>query len=98
MRNEMGKVNEELVRNALRTVMDPELGGNLVDLNMVRNIHIQGSQVGVDLVLTMPGCPMAGYIIMSARKAVARLPGVEGVEVQLLAEPWQPPDSFDWSN
>lgn len=87
----MSELTEAAVREALRRVMDPELGANVVDLGMVRGIEIADGQVTVKLVLTAPGCPLAGLIAWQAQRAVAALPGVTGVQVEFLDEPWQPP-------
>ena len=91
----MSEVTEEVVREALRRVMDPELGANVVDLGMVRRVEIADGQVTVKLVLTAPGCPLAGLIAWQAQRAVAALPGVTGVQVEFLDEPWQPPAAAD---
>jgi len=92
----MSELNEQVVRDALREVIDPELGANLIDLNMVRRIDIADGQVTVHLVLTAPGCPLAGWMVEQIYQAVGALPGVEQVEVALLDEPWQPPGADDW--
>ncbi len=94
----MGELSQEAVHDALRSVFDPELGENLVDLGMVRQIDIADGQVTVYLVLTVPGCPLAGWIAHEVQQAVSRLPGVKRVEVRLLDEPWQPPERNDWLN
>lgn len=90
------ELDEQTVRDALRTVIDPELGDNVVDLNMIRQIDLAGGQVTVQLVLTVLGCPLAGWIIEQIRQVVGALPGVEEVEVTLLDEPWQPAATYDW--
>ncbi|MDR7520555.1 MAG: metal-sulfur cluster assembly factor [Armatimonadota bacterium] len=87
-----GALSEPLIREAPRAVIDPELGWSIVDLNMVRRIDVADRRVTVHLVLTIPGCPLVGWIVQSARQVIASLPGVEHVEVVLLDEPWQPPD------
>jgi serine O-acetyltransferase len=92
----MSQLDEQAVRAALRGVIDPELGMNLVDLGMVKQIAIAGGQVTVQLVLTAPGCPLADWIVYQARQAVAALPGVHSADVALLDEPWQPSENFDW--
>jgi metal-sulfur cluster biosynthetic enzyme len=90
-------LTEEAVREALRAVIDPELGANVVDLGMVKQIEVADGQVTVQLVLTAPGCPLAGLIAWQAQRAVAALPGVAGVQVEFLDEPWQPPGATqDW--
>ncbi len=95
----MSELTEEAVREALRGVIDPELGANVVDLGMVKRIGIMDGQVTVQLVLTAPGCPLAGLIAWQAQRAVAALPGVTDVRVEFLDEPWQPPGaSQDWQS
>lgn len=87
---------EQEVIAALSEVVDPELGASLIDLNMVRRIEISDGQVTVHLVLTVPGCPLVWWIVESVREAVSAVPGVQRVEVELLNEPWQPPDFGNW--
>jgi ATP-binding protein involved in chromosome partitioning len=89
-------LNEEAVRQALRGVIDPELGASVVDLNMVRQIDIADGDVTVHLVLTVPGCPLVWWIMENVRQAIGSLPGVTKVEVNLLDEPWQPTDNRAW--
>jgi metal-sulfur cluster biosynthetic enzyme len=91
----MSELTEEAVREALRQVYDPELGASVVDLGMVKRIEIADGQVTVQLVLTAPGCPLAGLIAWQVQRAVAALPGVTEVQVNLLDEPWQPPAAAD---
>ncbi len=50
-------VSVDAVHSALREVMDPELGRDLVTLNMIRNVAVSGGSVSLDLVLTTPACP-----------------------------------------
>jgi metal-sulfur cluster biosynthetic enzyme len=88
--------DEQTVRQALRNVIDPELGANVIDLNMVRQITLEGGKVSVELVLTAPGCPLAGWIVQQIRAAIAEIEGVQQIDVRLLDEPWQPPDADDW--
>lgn len=79
-------VTEEQVRQALSQVRDPELGRDLVSLGMVRNIQIESGQVSFELVLTTPACPLREHLTEMARQAVAKLPGVEQVNVRVTAE------------
>ena len=83
----LDEFREERVREALRGVLDPELGMNIVDLGMVRTVKVKGGQVSIDLVLTAPGCPLSGWIVETARHAASNVPGIKQVEMQLLNEP-----------
>ncbi len=91
----MSELTEGAVLEALRQVTDPELGADLVALGMVKRICIIGDLVSVDLVLTTPDCPMANWIEYQARQAVGKLPGVAGVRIDVLDEPYQPPGARD---
>jgi metal-sulfur cluster biosynthetic enzyme len=94
----METLDEQTVRQALRNVIDPELGANVIDLNMVRQITLEGGKVSVELVLTAPGCPLAGWIVQQIRAAIAGIEGVQQIDVRLLDEPWQPPDADNWQS
>ncbi|WP_263971631.1 Mrp/NBP35 family ATP-binding protein [Leptolyngbya ohadii] len=74
------------VLEVLRPVQDPELRKSLVELNMIRNVRVEGSKVSFTLVLTTPACPLREFIVEDCQKAVKTLPGVESVEVEVTAE------------
>jgi ATP-binding protein involved in chromosome partitioning len=74
------------VLEVLRPVQDPELQKSLVELNMIRNVKIQGGEVSFTLVLTTPACPLREFIVEDCQKAVKQLPGVETVVVDVTAE------------
>lgn len=74
------------VLEALKPVQDPELQKSLVDLNMIRNVRIDGGAVSFTLVLTTPACPLRELIVEDCQKAIQQLPGVETVEVDVTAE------------
>jgi serine O-acetyltransferase len=78
----------EAVLNALRVVLDPEIGINVVELGFIRAIEVSGTDVHVSMVLTSPTCPFAGQVIDQVRRAVLALPGIDRVEVTLLDEQW----------
>ncbi|RMF87383.1 MAG: DUF59 domain-containing protein, partial [Nitrospinota bacterium] len=82
------------VWQALRQVQDPELGRDLVSLNMIRQIRIEGSCVHVTVELTTPACPLKAQIEASCRQQVLQIPGVTGVQIAFSARvrgrsPWQ---------
>ncbi len=74
------------VLEVLRPVQDPELRKSLVELNMIRNVEINGSEVSFTLVLTTPACPLREFIVEDCQKAVKTLPGVTDVSVEVTAE------------
>jgi len=80
----------QMIREALRPVMDPEIGLSVVDLGMIREVIVDGDEVEVKVVLTAPFCPLAGLITEQVRQAAAAVPGVKQAKVTLLDQPWNP--------
>ena len=76
-------LTEERVIDALREVMDPELRRSLVELGMVKDVEIEGSQVRFTLALTTLACPLKDQIVSEARAAVLALEGAEAVDIEL---------------
>ena len=84
-------ITEKAVRDALKTVKDPELHLDLVVLGLVYDIEVDGADVHVRISLTTPMCPVAPQIVEEAQAAVAGVEGVENAEVQLTFDPpWTP--------
>ncbi|HEV2357542.1 MAG TPA: metal-sulfur cluster assembly factor [bacterium] len=84
-------VTSEHVQDALRGVVDPELGANIVDLGLVYDVQVIGRRVFVTMTLTTPLCPMNEMIPDAVRQAVGVLPDVAGVDVDLVwTPPWEP--------
>lgn len=83
-------LTEEQIREALRPVIDPEIGMSVVDMGMIREVSIEKDSVEVKMVLTAPFCPLAGVITEQVRQAAAAVPGVKEAKVTLLDEPWDP--------
>lgn len=82
----MSQVTEEAVLNSLRTIIDPDLRKDIVTLGFVRDLIINGGDVGFRIVLTTPACPVKEEMEGMAREAVRVLPGVANVEVTMDAE------------
>jgi metal-sulfur cluster biosynthetic enzyme len=83
--------SEKTVRDALKTVKDPELNLDLVTLGLVYDIQVDGASVKAIISLTTPMCPVADQIVDQARLAIAKVEGVEKAEVQLTFDPpWTP--------
>jgi Mrp family chromosome partitioning ATPase len=79
-------VSKEEVLEALRSVTDPELRKDLVELNMVQDISIDGDKVAFTLNLTTPACPLRAKIEQEARAAAASVKGVRTVEMKVGAQ------------
>src|SRR3954452_9577831 len=79
--------SEAEVRQALREVLDPEIGKPIEDIGMIRAITVDGGHVLVDVLLTIARCPLRGRITQDVAAAVERLGGVERVEVTLSPMP-----------
>ncbi len=88
----MGETNQEInasidpefIYNALRGVIDPELGLDIVDLGMVRKVTVGNSNhILVEIALTIVGCPLRAQIERDVSRAISRIPGVQGVEIQV---------------
>lgn len=79
------QITKEQVLQALSRVQEPELHRDLVTLNMIRDIEINGDRVSFTIMLTTPACPLRSQIEREARDAVAALPGVKEVQVKMAS-------------
>lgn len=79
-------LDSQVVLEALKPVQDPELQKSLVELNMIRNVNVEGGKVSFTLVLTTPACPLREFIVEDCEKAVQKLSGVEEVAIDVTAE------------
>ena len=79
-------VTENDILNALRQVEDPDLRRDIVSLGFVKKLAIDNGNVGFEINLTTPACPVRDQLQEEARKVVAAIPGVKNVEVKMTAE------------
>ncbi len=78
--------DDPVLRDALRTVIDPELGDNIVDLGMVRSVTKDtGGEVLVSIALTVAGCPLRSQIERDAAARLSSIAGVSGVKIEIAA-------------
>lgn len=85
------ELNETVVLEKLREVIDPELGCNLVDLGLIYSIAIDGPRIHVKMTLTTPGCPMHESLAYGVQTALLSLESVEDVQVEVVWDPpWNP--------
>ena len=79
------------VMEVLKTVYDPEIPVNIVDLGLVYDVQVTQGDVYVQMTLTAPGCGMGPFIAQQAEWAVSELDGVDDVEVEMVFDPpWSP--------
>jgi probable FeS assembly SUF system protein SufT len=91
-----GAFNEEMVWDQLRTVYDPEIPVNIVDLGLVytcaiEDIETGGKRISVEMSMTAPGCGMGNVLKSDVEGKLARLPDVKDVRVEVVFDPpWSP--------
>ncbi|MGQ9694019.1 MAG: metal-sulfur cluster assembly factor [Thermodesulfobacteriota bacterium] len=77
-------VTKEKIIKALKEVIDPEVGINLVDMDLIKDVLIEGEEVKVKMTLTTPGCPLANVLAENVRKKVESVEGVKKAGVELV--------------
>lgn len=84
-------VTKTAILKALKNVMDPELGMNIVDLGFIYGVKIKGGNVHIKMTMTTPMCPLLSSILEDAKNNVSMLKGVKNVEIELVWKPrWTP--------
>lgn len=84
-------IDKEQIISALKQVFDPEIPVNVWDLGLIYNIDISvdtSPLVSINMTMTSPTCPMSEEILQMVKYAVSSLPGIGGVDVELV---WDPP-------
>jgi metal-sulfur cluster biosynthetic enzyme len=81
----------ERIGDALRVVIDPELGHNIIDLGFVYDISVVDGAVRITMTATTPGCPAIRFLKEGVANAAARVPGVGSVDIVMTFDPlWTP--------
>ncbi len=85
-------VSQEEIYEALKSVYDPEIPVNVVDLGLVYDVQVnENNDVYVQMTLTFPGCGMGPHIAQQAEWAIQDIEGVEDVQIELTFDPpWSP--------
>jgi FeS assembly SUF system protein len=85
--DELERLHDDLV-SALKTVFDPEIPVDIYELGLIYKIDVDDDRnIGIEMTLTAPGCPVAGEMPGWVENAVASVPGVGQVDVKLVFEP-----------
>lgn len=84
-------LSEDILREVLRQVVDPELDCNIVDLGLIYAIAIDDGSVTIKMTLTTPGCPMHESIAWGVENALRQVDGIRSVKVEIVWDPpWHP--------
>ncbi|MGD1038411.1 MAG: SUF system Fe-S cluster assembly protein [Roseiarcus sp.] len=86
-KEELGALTERIVQ-ALKSVYDPEIPADIYELGLIYNVDIDDDRfVTIEMTLTAPACPVAGEMPVWVENAVAAVPGVSGVRVEMVFDP-----------
>ena len=86
------RATELAILDALRTVVDPEIGMNVVELALIKQVILGKDETEIKMILTTPFCPYAGSMIAQVKEQAESVVDHE-VKVTLLAERWDPRDA-----
>jgi metal-sulfur cluster biosynthetic enzyme len=92
-------LSEDLIREELKKVIDPELFVNIVDLGLIYNVDIVDEEEGkkkikIDMTMTSPMCPAGPQLIGNSKQVLGLLPDVSNVEVKIVLDPPWTPDKM----
>jgi len=79
---------ENQIRESLREVIDPEVGIDIVDLGLIKEIRVSKKEVEIDMVLTCKACPLSDHLSDQVKRKALGVGGIEQVRVNVLDEPW----------
>ena len=96
---EFATLSEDVVREQLKKVIDPELFVNIVDLGLIYNVELQEleaeqTNVTIEMTMTSPACPAGPQLIANSKQVVGQLKGVADVEVKIVMDPPWTPDKM----
>jgi metal-sulfur cluster biosynthetic enzyme len=96
-------ISEELILEALKEVIDPELGINVVDLGLIYSVEIEeNGRITIAMTLTTPGCPLHASFAQEIERVLWQsIPDLTGVSIELVWDPpWNPmmisPEGRTW--
>ena len=84
-------VTEDAVFAAVKEIIDPEVGINIVDMGLIYGVDIEEETVNITMTLTSPGCPAGGQLINGTQHVTQQLEGVDEVNINVVWTPrWTP--------
>lgn len=85
-------VTKDEVLDALKTVSDPEIGVDIVNLGLIYEVNIDDGIVNIKMTMTAPACPVTDWILAEAQRRIEEIPGVKEANIELV---WEPPWNLD---
>ncbi|MBU0678293.1 MAG: metal-sulfur cluster assembly factor [Verrucomicrobia bacterium] len=79
---------QDAVRELLKTVLDPELHMNIVDLGLLYDVRVKDGAADIDMTLTTPGCPYGPQLLYQVDQTAQTQPGIKAVNLNVI---WNPP-------
>ena len=89
------ELTEAALRQTLRSVKDPELNLNIIDLGLVYDVDVEDGSVHIQMTLTSPGCPAGPQILNDINQAVRPMEGVKDVDIEIVWEPYWSPEKIE---
>ena len=88
----MGTVTSQQILDSLKQCMDPEIPINVVDMGLIYGVNVNAdNKVDIKMTMTTRGCPLHDTLVSDVKRYVNKVPGVNGVEVEIVWEPaWTP--------
>jgi len=80
--------SEDQVREALRSIIDPEAGMNIVDLGLIYRVDAMPGRVAIEMTMTTPACPVGPMLVDQVRDAIRAIAPEAEIAVELV---WEPP-------
>ena len=79
---------EDTIREILKEVIDPEVGIDIVDLGLIKEIRVRGTTAEIDMVLTSKACPLVDHLSEQVKRKALGVCGIDQVKINVLDEPW----------
>ncbi len=88
----MATVTSQQVLDSLKQCMDPEIPINIVDMGLIYGVNVSDdNKVGIKMTMTTRGCPLHDTLVSDVKRYVNKVPGVNGVDIEIVWEPaWTP--------
>ncbi len=77
-------ITKDTVMKKLSEVIDPEIGADVVSMDLIKDVAINDGSIHIKMTLTTPGCPLADMIIGEVKYKLSEIPGVKNVNVEIV--------------